>query len=156
MKLNLKLSVALMCCLGFTLTAAGQLDSSGLRAKYGVPLDREIFRMPAGFDLIVDYGASHQVCRLEVPALMPSKEKISNLSTMKQRMYDFLSELVPSAVRGKESGRIMGVEGMISLLTIQYEHVTVNQMEHANEPFGNNTIVVAFHDIPCQDPSSHR
>ena len=110
--------------------------------------------MPAGFDLIVDYGFSHQVCRLEVPALMPSKEKISNLSTMKQRMYDFLSELVPSAVRGKESGRFVALQGMISLVTIQYEHVTINEMEHANEPFGNNTIVITFPDTPCQNPPS--
>jgi hypothetical protein len=98
MKLNLRLSVPVLCCLGFTLPAAG-----------------------------VDYGLSHQVCRLEVPALMPSKENIYNLSTMKQRMYGFLSELVPSAVRGKESGRFVALQGMISIVTIQYEHVTITR-----------------------------
>ena len=53
--------------------------------------------MPAGFLLVVDYGANHQVCKMQVPALMPTDEKISNTDVMKQRMYAFFSELVPAA-----------------------------------------------------------
>src|SRR5256885_12283886 len=60
--------------------------------KYGTPLNRENFHMPAGFDLVVDYGASNQVCKLHVPALMPTTEQVSNAAVMKQRMYDFLGE----------------------------------------------------------------
>ncbi len=48
-------------------TAFAQLDSSALRAKLGQPVNRETFHMPAGFDLIVDYGMTGQVCRIGGP-----------------------------------------------------------------------------------------
>ena len=51
--------------------------------------------MPEGFDLVVDYGANSQVCKLQVPALMPTTESVDNATVMRQRMYHFLSELVP-------------------------------------------------------------
>ena len=44
-----------ICCLGFALPAVAQLDSYALHAKYGSPLNRETFHLPAGFDLVVDY-----------------------------------------------------------------------------------------------------
>ena len=62
-----KLRLALLV-LGFTLPALAQLDSSALRAKFGSPLNREIFHMSQGFDMTVDYGTGNQVCRLQVPA----------------------------------------------------------------------------------------
>jgi hypothetical protein len=139
------------CCLGFVLPAAAQLDSSVLRAKYGAPLNREIFRMPSGFDLTVDYAAGNQVCKLEVPALMPTDEKISNATVMKQRMYSFLSDLVPGSTRGRELGQRATVMGTISLLSVEYEHVIINELQHADQPFGNNTITVTFKDNKCQD-----
>jgi hypothetical protein len=116
-----------ICCLGFVLPAVAQLDSSALRSKYGPPLNRETFRMPAGFDLIVDYDAANQVCKLEVPALMPSHEKVSNADEMKRRMYDFLADLVPNAMRGKELGTLM--VGIVSF--VEYEHVTIGELQHA-------------------------
>ena len=79
-----------VCCVLLTVPAMAQLDSSALRAKYGPPLNRETYRMPAGFDVIVDYGAGNQVCKIQVPALMPTQEKIARAAEMKQRMYDFL------------------------------------------------------------------
>ena len=154
MKSNLHLGLVVMCCFGFTLPAAAQLDSFALRAKYGAPLDRETFRMPAGFDLVVDYGANRQVCRLEVPALMPSHEKISNTATMKQRMYVFLSDLVPGSTRGNELRQWATVMGTVSLLSVEYEHVIINELQHADEPFGKNTITVAFKDTQCQNLSA--
>ena len=63
--------------------------------------------MPAGFDLIVDYGTTGQVCKLEVPALMPHETaKVWNITVQKQRMYDFLADLVPASVRGKQNTRL--------------------------------------------------
>ncbi len=110
--------------------------------------------MPSGFDLIVDYGANNQVCRLEVPALMPTDEKISNATLMKQRMYSFLSDLVPGSARGKELRQRVTMSGTISLLTIEYEHVTINELQHADQPFGNNTITITFNDNKCQGLAS--
>src|ERR1700693_5264971 len=101
-----------ICCLGFTLPAAAQLDSSALRSKYGPPLNRETFHMPAGFDLIVDYDAANQACKMEVPALMPTNAKVGNSQEMKKRMYDFLADVVPAAIRGKELARSAFMSGL--------------------------------------------
>ena len=91
----------------FPVSAVAQLDSAALHAKLGTPLNRETFHMPAGFDLVVDYGANSQVCKLQVPALMPTTESVDNATVMKQRMYHFLAELVPDSMRGKELNRAM-------------------------------------------------
>ena len=64
----------LALCFSLTLSAVAQLDSAALDAKFGIPLNRKIFRMPESFDLVVDYGANSQVCKLQVPALMPTTE----------------------------------------------------------------------------------
>ena len=140
-----------ICCLGLTLPVFGQLDSSALRAKYGSPLNREIYHMQAGFDLIVDYGISTQVCKLEVPAAMPTEAKVSNTTERKQRMYDFLADLVPASARGKESGRLFSQLGMISLMTVEYENITISEIVYGNEPESrNNTITIRFRNVGCQ------
>jgi len=101
--------------------------------------------MPEGFDLVVDYDAANQACKLEVPALMPSHEKVSNADEMKRRMYDFLADVVPAAMRGKELGRSGFMSGMISISSVQYEHVTINEFQYANQPFrADNTITLTF------------
>lgn len=82
MSARLRPGVFACCCLGFALHAPAQLSSSDLRAKFGQPLHRETFHMPQGFDLVVDYAPDSQVCKLEVPALMPSNEKVQNSSVI--------------------------------------------------------------------------
>ena len=146
---KLHLAQLLLCCFSFTLPAVAQLDSAALRMKYGTPLNRETFHMPAGFDLVVDYGASNQVCKLHVPALMPTTEQVSNSAVMKQRMYDFLGELVPDSMRGKELGRGASMMGAISMVFIEYEHVTVSELQ-TGKPFSHdNTITVTFTSDTC-------
>ena len=140
-----------ICCLGFALPAVAQLDSYALHAKYGSPLNRETFHLPAGFDLVVDYGATTRVCKIELPALLPSKEKISNTSEMKQHMYEFLAELVPSAIRGKELQRFAEMHGLLSLAYVEYEHVTISEAQNANQPW-DDRITVRFKDYDCQTP----
>jgi hypothetical protein len=129
---------------------AAQLDSAALRVKYGSPLNRETFHMPAGFDLVVDYGTNNQVCKLGVPALMPTNEQVSNAAEMKQRMYSFLAELVPYSMRGKELNQGAMVMGIMSTLFVEYEHVTVVETRDDNQPCGNNTITVTFKNGNCQ------
>ena len=141
----------LICCLFCALPAAAQLDSSALRAKYGAPLNRETFHMPAGFDLVVDYGSNQQVCRLEVPALMPSDENPANTQVMHQRMYDFLAGLVPAAMRGKEGNRgamVMGAAA--SLQFTEYEFVSVAELQQGTEPSARSTIRVTFKNAGCE------
>jgi hypothetical protein len=139
----------LVLCLSFALSAAAQLDSAALHAKFGIPLNRETFHMPAGFDLVVDYGANSQVCKLQVPALMPSTERVSNATVMKQRMYHFLAELVPNSMRGKEINRGIEAQGAISMIFIKYENVMVNELDAG--PFNHdNTITITFKRDDCR------
>ena len=146
---KLRLTQLLLCCFSFSLPAAAQLDSAALRVKYGTPLNRETFHMPAGFDLVVDYGSSYQACRLQVPALMPNTEEVANSEVMKQRMYDFLGELVPASMRGKELRRMSQAMGLVSLFSIEYEHVTVSELQ-VGQPFSQgNTITVTFKSDSC-------
>ena len=149
MRAKRHLARLLVLCLSFALSAAAQLDSAALHAKFGIPLNRETFHMPAGFDLVVDYGANSQVCKLQVPALMPTTESVENATVMKQRMYDFLSELVPDSIRGKELKRGTIFFGSNSRIFIEYENVML--MESDFGPFNHdNTITITFKRDDCR------
>ena len=148
----------LLCFLAFALPAAAQLDSAQLRVKLGAPLDREIFHVPPGFDLVVDYGAGHQVCTIEVPAVMPTDSQIRNGAEMKQKMYAFLADLVPDAMRGSQiGGRGVIYLGAVSFSTVEYEHVMIIEVEYSNQGFdsNNNKITVRFKNSACQQPAAH-
>jgi hypothetical protein len=121
----------LLCFLALALLASAQLDSAQLRVKFGAPLNREVLHVPPGFDLVVDYEASHQVCTLQVPAVMPTDNKIQNSAEMKQKMYTFLADLVPDTMRGKETGRHVLVAGTFSVSAVEYEHVAISETEYA-------------------------
>jgi len=139
----------LLCLLALALPASAQLDSAQLRVKFGSPLNREIFRVPPGFDLVVDYGGDNQVCKLQVPALMPTGAKVQNPDDMKQHMYEFLAELVPDSMRGKELGRFMSTTGAFSTIGFaEYEHVTIVETYRGS----NDTISVRFKNPACQQP----
>jgi hypothetical protein len=133
--------------LGFlllALPALAQLDSAALRAKFGAPLHRETYHVPQGFDLIVDYGAENQVCKLEVHALPPREDR-SGPYNPKQEMEAFLLDLVPSSMRGKELGRFAGMTGAFSGFSgVRYEHVTISQ------PDRSETMTVSFKSDDCR------
>jgi hypothetical protein len=135
----------LLCVLLLTLPVSAQLNSG---IKFGAPLSREIFRVPPGFDLVVDYGANNQVCKLQVPALMPTDvTKVRNTDDMKQKMHAFLAELVPDSTRGKELHRGMGQSGPFSGWGLdEYEHLTVVETYSGS----NDTITVTFKNAGCQ------
>jgi hypothetical protein len=67
--------------------------------------------MPQGFDLTVDYGAGNQVCQLSVPAEMPPQPNVSGPFNPTQQMQDFLADLAPASMRGKELNRGMTQKG---------------------------------------------
>ncbi len=129
-----------------------QLDSAALRSKFGEPLNRETFHLPEGFDLVVDYGPGQQVCKLEVPALMPANENPANTSTMNRRMYGFLADPIPDSVRGKELRRMLEAMGALSVEFVEYEHVTISESHDANQPL-HGTITVRFKNADCQVPA---
>lgn len=134
---------------------AGQLDSAMLRAKFGSPLNRETFHMAAGFDLVVDYGADGQTCRLQVPTLMPTTESVANATVMQQRMYEFLADLVPDSIRGNELTRGMMAMGAVTMIFIEYENATVNELK-AGAPFNHdNNITIIFKRDECRAAAGH-
>jgi hypothetical protein len=133
-------------CLLLALPALAQLDSSTLRAKFGTPLNRETFHMPQGFDLTVDYGTGNQVCKLTVPADPPPPPNTSGGFNGRQKMQDFLADLVPASMRGKELNRFMASMGAVSTSWTEYEYVTIFQSESGR----NDTIQVSFNDPACR------
>jgi hypothetical protein len=68
MRIDLRLLVAVI---GFVAPATAQIDglalAAELDAKYGPPLTRETFIIPAG-KMIVDCGVTGHVCRIQLPA----------------------------------------------------------------------------------------
>lgn len=154
MRVTLHLCRLVLSCLAFALPAAAQLDSAQLRVKFGTPLNREVFHVPPGFDLVVDYEAGHQVCTLEVPAMMPTDSQVRNGAEMKEKMYAFLADLVPDSMRGEETGRGIIALGAISLSTVEYEHVMIIEAQYANQPF-DNKITVRFKNPACRQPTGH-
>jgi hypothetical protein len=129
------------------LPALAQLDSSALRAKFGAPLNRETFHMPQGFDLTVDYGAGNQVCRLEVPAEMPSQPNASGPFNPTKQMQDFLADLVSDSVRGKELSRMMSQMSLAWASSVEYEHVTIVESGHGDT---RNPTTVRFKTEGCR------
>jgi hypothetical protein len=87
---------------------------------------------------------------------MPTTEQVFNAAVMKQRMYDFLAELVPESMRGKELRRMAEVMGAAASVSwIEYEHVTVSELQ-AGQPFSHdNTITVAFTNDNCRSVAGH-
>ena len=68
--------------------AFSQVDSSALRAKFGAPLNREVFTVRPGIEMIVDYSPTGtHACRLELPgqAPMPADWPVGVGSTRRSR-----------------------------------------------------------------------
>ena len=99
MALRLRFCRFAICCLVIGLPAAAQFDSYTLRAKYGAPLNRNV-QMAAGFDLVVDSGPTNEVCKFQAPTLIAHDEKVPKMTEHQERMYDFLTDLVPAQIRG--------------------------------------------------------
>jgi hypothetical protein len=134
-------------CLLLALPALAQLDSASLRAKFGAPLTRETYRLQQGFDLTVDYNAANQVCKLAVPAEMQLQPNASGPFNPRKQMQDFLGDLVPDSMRGKDIRRFAGMTGASSAVSsTEYEHVTISQ-SHSGR---NDTIAVIFHNGGCR------
>jgi hypothetical protein len=99
-KANLSLLVSFA---GFALSAFAQIDgarfASDLRAKYGPPLARETFVARPGLEMVVDYAANGHVCRIQLPPITEGREP--GVKTV-QAVNDFLMELVPMTMRGKQ------------------------------------------------------
>ncbi len=122
------------------------LDGYKLRDKYGTPLDRETFTVRPGIEMVVDYGPSKQVCRIQLPSGTQYGGTIPDGAVTKQIVEEVLQEVVPASMRGKELGRGMMAVGAPMLSLTDYEHVTISEMK--NGDIGNG-ITVTFKNAAC-------
>jgi hypothetical protein len=105
--------------------------------KYGEPLARETFQVRPGLEAVVEYGAGHQVCRIEFP-----------VSAAREEVDEVLDELVPLAERGQETGRSLWIFGGYSRSCIFYEHIVI--CEH--DP-GTTGVTIIFRRPGCNSPN---
>jgi hypothetical protein len=133
---------------GFALSAFAQIDGArfarDLRAKYGPPLARETFVARPGLEMLVDYAANGHVCRIQLPPIAPSREP--GVKTA-QAVDDFLVELVPVTMRGKELGRMVEALGAPSVSQIDYENVTISELRQGGRRTG---VTVKFKNEECR------
>ncbi len=121
----------------------GQIDSYQLRAKYGPPLDQEMFTISPGFQILVDYGPDQQACRLDVPL---------NQTGVRSRKQadDVLSELAPMSMRGKQLSSGIFMSGLYSVKHTVYQHVVIYEPGSANAV--PNRLSVSFNREVCRNP----
>jgi hypothetical protein len=128
----------------------GQFDAGGfamdLRAKYGPPLDRQTFEPKPGIEMIVDYASNGHVCRIQLPAVAPEKDQPN--VTGPRGLEEFLAELVPMSLRGKEVRRMSQQMGLVSVQTVQYESVTISVM---SPPENQGHVTVTFRGESCRN-----
>jgi hypothetical protein len=135
--------------IGFTASVFAQVDgagfAAGLRAKYGPPLARETFTARPGIEIVVDYAANGNVCRIQLPPIGPSSEP--GVQSAKA-IDDFLAELLPSNVRGKELRRWATSTGLHLMSAIEYENLTIAEVSQEQMRTG---ITVTFTKDQCRD-----
>jgi hypothetical protein len=132
----------------FACSAFAQIDASGfasdLRAKYGPPLPRETFMARPDLEIVVDYATNGHVCTIQLPPMAPGREP--GVKTA-QAVRDFLTELVPSAMRGRELRRMSEAMGLPSVSIVEYQNVTISESRQGDQLTG---ITVAFKNEECR------
>jgi hypothetical protein len=129
-----------------TSSAFAQIDAFSLRSKYGPPLDRETFTVRPGIEMIVDYGPSKSVCRIQLPSGMRIVGTVPLGTVTKQQIDEILDEVIPPAIRGKEIKRGLTAMGAAMFSLTDYEHVSIGEAQNADIGKG---ITVTFKDAAC-------
>lgn len=141
--------VLVVCGFGFAWLAFGQLDgwkfASDLRAKYGPPLARETFTVRPGMEMVVDYAADGNVCRIQLPPVGPGRQPGV---TTPQAVDDFLVELLPASIRGQTTGGFAEASGLASVKTTEYENLTIAEAFGGE---GRTGVTVTFKNETCKD-----
>src|SRR5260370_36469407 len=107
-----KLAINLVAFLVAASSAFAQIDTFSLRSKYGAPLDRESFTVRPGIEMVVDYGPSKQVCRIQLPSGVRIVGTVPPDVVTKQQIDEILDEVLPPSIRGKEINRMMMAVGV--------------------------------------------
>jgi hypothetical protein len=127
-------------------SAFGQVDAFTLHSKYGTPLDRETFTVRPGVEMVVDYGPSKQVCRIQLPSGIQYGGNIPADAVTKEKIDAVLNEVVPPSIRGKELNRVVMTAGVPTYSVTEYEHVSIGELQVDSTGQG---ITVTFKDASC-------
>ena len=135
--------------IAFTMPAPAQTDwagfAAGLRSKYRPPLLRETFTVKPGLEMVVDYAANGNVCKIQLPPMGPD----SRPGVQSAKAIDgFLAELLPLAMRGKELGRLMIATGAPSVSMVEYENLTIAENFQGKNRTG---VTATFTKEQCRD-----
>jgi hypothetical protein len=133
-------------------SAFAQLDSFTLHSKYGPPLERETFTVRPGIEMVVDYGPSKQVCRIQLPSGSQIVGTVPPGAVTKQQVDEVLAEVVPLSMRGKEMNRMSMATGLPMMVATEYEHVMISESKNGSIGTG---ITVTFKDSSCPNPAVH-
>jgi hypothetical protein len=114
---------SLLCVLVFLpLSAFPQFDATSLRTKFGLPLSRETFTPRPGIEMVVDYASNGHVCRIQLPPTAPTRDP--DVASA-QAIDEFLAELLPPAIRGRELRRFLMAMGLPSVSLVEYENLSI-------------------------------
>src|SRR5579871_2405790 len=94
------LALLLILCPCALAQTDGPAFAAGLRSKFGPPLLRETFTARPGIEMVVDYAANGNVCRLQLSPIAPLSRDPHVSSP--QAIDEFVLELIPASLRGKE------------------------------------------------------
>lgn len=147
----MSLRVFAIAAIAFGLASTGIAQSdpagfaSGLRAKFGPPLARETFVARPGLQMVVDYAADGDVCRIQPPSIAPGRDpRVAS----QQAVDDFIAELLPPALRGKEIRRMASSTGINSVSIVEYENLSIADAFQAGTRSG---VTVTFTAAQCAD-----
>jgi len=141
-----KRSISFVIALVATSPAFAQVDAYSLRSKYGPPLDRDTFTVRPRIEMVVDYGPSKQVCKIQLPSGKQIVGTVPEGMVTKQQVHEVLDEVIPPSIRGKELNTIMTATGAPMLFITVYEHVTIGEFQIGDMGRG---ITVTFKDPAC-------
>ena len=82
-------------------SAFAQVEASRLRTQYGAPLDRETFMVRPRLEMVVDYGPSKRVCRIQLPSGRNVVGTVPPGTITRQQIDEVLNEVAPPSVLGK-------------------------------------------------------
>ena len=123
--------VVIVAFLGLCSATFGQINATTFRLKYGVPLkndasaNTETFKVRNNIEMLVNYGASGQVCRIGFPQSEPAIRQAYTDAETNRQLHEVLDELVPTSTRGKKIRSMLEQLGLHSVDMTEYENLTI-------------------------------
>ena len=96
--------------------------------------------------MVVDYGASGLVCRIQLPAIAAEPSRPGVLTP--QAIDNFLLDLLPRSMRGKELHRMVMAMGSPLVSTVEYENLRISRAGELLQ----GAVTVSFKTEECSRP----